>query len=197
MKRVIPVVMAIGLALGVAGPAYALDPLIDSRFRDVRLKDNGSVRMEVEYKCPGRRGYEADAAGIVAYHIQSSGAYVTDAFRDAIVCDGRMHTFVRRLAPPTGEVWDPKLLLQVGLTLSVRAGSDPDARTLLTREIDTFVLHREERAKRPGDIHITGARVNDAGALVVAMSYRCPRGWFVDVEDDDDWATLTGAIQAG
>ena len=191
MRRILAVISA-GLILGVASPAQALDTLIDARFESVRLTRNGSIQVVLEYGCPGGQGYQG-VPGESWFYVYQQGARdasYDSSFGETIVCEGNMQTIVRRFPPLEGEPWDPKLLPIVEMNLVVRASSDPE-RTLQAMEIDTFSLHGLEEATRRGDIHINRVRMNDRGALVVTMTYRCPKGWFVDVEDDSDWATLT------
>ena len=185
MRRTIAVISA-GLLLSLATPALALDTLADARFASVRLTPNGSIRVVLKYRCP--QGYQGVASESWFYVEQVD--YSDDlSFGEKILCDGNTQTLVRRF-PPEGQPWDSKLPLRVDMNLFLRATFAPE-RTLQAIEIDTYSPHGLEEATRPGDIHINRVRMNDRGALVVTMTYRCPTGTFVDVDNDDDWATIT------
>jgi hypothetical protein len=193
LKRIITAIVGC-LFLALATPAYALNSLTDARFDSVRLTSNGSVRVAVEYSCPDGQNFEAVAwpeSFLVVYQQGGSGIPVYDqTFQGSIVCNGDTQTLVRRFPPPPGEKWDPRLRTHVELRLTVRS-ADQSPQTLRVFRADTFSLHGVEEATRRVDIHVTRARLID-DKLVVAVSYRCPEGWFVDVEDDDDWAYLYG-----
>ncbi len=189
MRRILAV-MSVGLFLAMATPAVALDTLIDARFDSVRLTPNGSIRVALEYSCP--EGYQEPGESWF-YVMQQVGAgegQFDQTFGDSIVCDGNTQTVVRKFPPLEGRPWDPTLFTVVEMNLVVRVNDDPVS-TLQGMEVDTFRLHGLEEATRPGDIHINRVRMNERGALVVTMTYRCPKGWFVDVEDDSDWAELS------
>ena len=188
MRRIVAVISA-GLLLSLAAPALALDTLADARFESVRLTPNGGIRVVLEYRCP--QGYQG-VAGESWFYVEQMDYSDVPSFEEMIICDGNTQTLVRRFPPEglQGQPWDPKRTVRVEMRLFVRATSDPE-RPLHAIESDTYSLHGLEEATRPGDIHITRVRMNDRGELVVAMAYRCPRGTFVDVENDNDWATIT------
>ena len=163
---------------------------MDARFESVRLTHSGSVRVELEYLCPEGYHEAGESWFYVTQQVGPGEGRFDETFRAAIVCDGTTQTLIRKFPPLEGQPWDSKYLPIIEMNLVVRADADPD-RTLQAIEIDTFSLHGLDEATLRGDIHITRVRMNDRGALVVRMTYRCPAGWFVNVEDDSDWATLT------
>lgn len=188
MRRFVVAVLSAGLLLSLAAPALALDTLADARFASVRLTPNGSIRVVLEYRC--LQGYQGVAGESWFYVEQGPVDYAqVPSFAETIVCDGSTQTLVRRFRL-LGQPWDPKATVRVEMRLFARATSDPE-RPIHAVESDTYSLHGLDEATRPGDIHITRVRVNDRGVLVVAMTYRCPKGSFVDVENDNDWATIT------
>jgi hypothetical protein len=192
LRRFVAVISAVVL-LSPAAPALALDTLTSAHFESVRMTSKGFVRVVVEYSCP--RGQNFEAVGwpetfLVVHQQGGSGIPVYDqTFQGSIVCNGDIQTLVRGFPPPTGETWNPKLRTHVELRLTVRSSEPPQ--TLRVSKSDTFTLHALNEATRRVDIHVKRARVID-NKLVVAVSYRCPEGWFVDVEDDDDWVYLAG-----
>jgi hypothetical protein len=192
LRRIVVAVVSAVLLLSPATPALALDTLTTARFESVGLTSTGSVRVVAEYSCP--RGFEPvdwPESFFVVYQQGGSGIPVYDqTLRGSIVCNGETQTLVRRFRPPPGETWNPKLRTHVELRLTVRS-SDPNPQTLRVFRADTFTLHGLNEATRRVDIHVERVRLID-NKLVVAVSYRCPEGWFVDVEDDDDWAYLAG-----
>jgi hypothetical protein len=196
VRRILASAVSVGMSLVMATPAQASDSLIEARLRTVRLSANGSVQVSFEYRCPGHdyRAVGSPATLLTVYQIEESGHQVYDqkSFRTAVVCDGTMQTLLRRFRPPEGEAFVPELLLTVELNLTVRSDSDLYPGRLSTGEIDTFSLSAQGGTTLAADIHIEQVRLNDRGKLVVSVSYQCPTGWFVDVEDDSDWADISG-----
>lgn len=174
-------------------PAQAASSLIDAGFRSVRLISNGSVRVLAEYTCPD--GYAAAHEGtrLLVYQMQHTQVYASKVFDNQVICDGTPQTVAKRVHPPEGRFYR-RFLLDVELDLYAKSGADSYP-YLWTREFETNRIAPGGEAGRVADIRLGQVRLNAREELIVGVEYECPAGWYVDSEDDIDWADISGGQQ--
>jgi hypothetical protein len=172
--------------LALTVPAQAsTTALTDAEIRSVRLMDSGDVRVEVTYRCDERYGYGPPR---IALHLEPDGWY--DAWAgDGALCDGTAHTLVRRLKALDGQQIGERMVVYVDVSVA-DSPSDPYPAGLWAGGSDTYSVEPDGSLGRLADLRVQRTQVNDRGRLVVGMSYECPMGYYVDVEDDSDWADV-------
>lgn len=159
--------------------------LIDAEIRTVRLMDSGDVRVEVKYRCDERYG---DAPPRVFLHLEPDWYY--DAWAgDGAICDGTVQTLVGELKPLDGKQIPQRFVVYLDVEVA-GSPSNPYPSGLWAGGSDTYSVEPDGSLSRLADLRVQRTRLNDRGRLVVGMSYECPPGYYVDVEDDADWADV-------
>lgn len=182
-------VPAVALIAGLAVPAQAADSLIDSKLRSVELTPGGAVRVAFQYHCPAGSDYRARQATDVAVGEKQSSTFARRPFRRAVTCDGSEHILVKMIPPPAGDAWGPGILW-VRVQILVRSASDR-SQSLSANERRSFFFGDSGKLRLASETHVAQARVDDRGRLVIGVRYLCPQDWYVDVDDDSDWADIT------
>jgi hypothetical protein len=174
--------------LALSATAHAAVPiqasrtaLIDAEIRSVRLRDSGNVRVEVKYRCDERYGDAPPRISVRVSHFDSWTG-------DGAICDGTAHTVVRLLKPLEGQQLGEGFLVSVEVTVA-DSPSNPYPGGLWAGDRDEYSVEPDGSLRRLTDLRIQRTRVNDRGRLVVGMSYECPTGMGVGVEDPD-WADV-------
>jgi hypothetical protein len=158
--------------------------LINAEIRSVRLMDSGDVRVEATYHCDERYGYTPPR---ITLHLEP---HWYDAWvGDGAICDGTVKTFVRRLKPLEGQQIGERIVVYLNVSVA-ESPSDPYPGGLHAGGSDTYSVEADRSLSRLTDLRVQRTRLNDRGRLVVGMSYECPPGYYVDVEDDSDWADI-------
>jgi hypothetical protein len=157
--------------------------LIDAEIASVRLMENGSVRVEATYHCDERYGY---APPRITLHLEPH--WYDEWVGDGVICDGTVKTFVRRLKPLEGQQIGERFVLYINVSVA-ESPSDPYPGGLHAGGGDLYSVEPDGSLSRLIDVRIQRMQVNDRGRLVVGMSYECPTGYPVGV-DDPDWADV-------
>jgi hypothetical protein len=172
--------------LAVATPARASRTvLIDAEIRTVRLMDSGDVRVEVKYRCDERYG---DAPPRISLHFEPDG-YAASWFGDGAICDGTAQTLVGELKPLDGQQTPERFRVYVSVYVA-DSPSNPYPGGLQGGGWDTYSVEPDGSVSRVADLRVQRTRLNDRGRLVVGMSYECPPGYRVHVEEDWDLALV-------
>jgi hypothetical protein len=193
--RVLALLLVAGACV-IPAAAQASQALVDVRHLHVRWMDNSGVRVAFAYRCPGGYGYRPvgpPGTELLVSQFQPSEVYSQKTYRSDVVCDGTTRRVVRNVRPPAGERFLPAYLLHVDVDLNVRSPSAPYPGILSGREFDTVSISSSGTATLAADMRLGQVRASQSGRrIVVGVSYHCPNGWFVDVQDDVDWADISG-----
>jgi hypothetical protein len=192
--RLVVAMAPVALVAGLAVPAQASEPLVDSKLRSVELIPGGAVRVAVQYRCPGGSDYRARAATNVTVGEEESSTSAQRPFKRAVTCDGSEHILTKTIPPPAGEAWGPGILW-VRVQFIVRSASNWSEGALSAIERRSFFFGDSGRIRPASQTHIAQARVDDRGRLVIGVHYLCPQDWYVDVDDDAHWAERITAYQ--
>jgi hypothetical protein len=189
--RVVIALIALAMMLAIAHPAHAgTSKLIEADITSARLMENGSVRVEAMYWCDEGYGSTPPEDRRAKMFFQHPQGY-SETTNDEAICDGTTHTLVKRLRSVDGQEIDERLPVSVYFSVEVgHSPSNPYPGGLSALEADAIWLTGDGATSIMADIELGQLRLNDRGRFVVRLAYQCPTGWYVDSEDDVDWADI-------
>lgn len=177
--------------LAVTTPAQAATPLIDAKFRSIRLMDNGSLQVVVEYICPDD-GYRADRDETQFWVYQPEAqarTYAADFFSAEVVCDGTPQVLLKRVRPgdfrraqgprERHQRFDQRFLLTAAVQLVVRNSRASPGELYTAEKGMSFRFEPDGRASLMADMELRRLRTNDQGVVLAAVDYHCPTGWYL------------------
>jgi hypothetical protein len=191
MRKVLLGAVGLAVLLTPVTPAQASrTALIDAEIQSVRLMNSGSVRVEFRYRCDERYGPPEE----LSLHIEpySHSAWIDDGAD----CDGTVQTVVGNLQPLESKQIGQRFVVYLNVSVA-DSPSNPYPGLLWAGGSNTYSVESDGSLSRLADLKVQRTRLNDRGRLVVGMSYECPPGYYVDVEDDSDWADVVVYQETG
>ena len=183
VRRVLALVVAVGIVFAMTTPANALEVVTKVRVARVEILSGGKARVTFRVTCPAY-AYQVHEATVYvgqADSLPSPSPAGSTTFSDNVICDGTTQRLVKTVLSTTGRPFDPSLPAFARLDLALSSETDPYPGYFHANDWARFL----PGGAREADVTIERVWVNDRGWVKTRFTYYCPTGQVFDEDDDD------------